>query len=189
MIAAIVLAAGGSTRLGRPKQLLSQGGRPLVRRPVEAAIEAGCAPVVVVLGAHAGEVRKALAGLAVQLVLNSRWSEGMATSIRCGVEVVRRGAEIDAALLLTCDQLEITGELLGRMLAEFDGRPGRRVACEYAGTVGIPALFHRSLFAELMLLEGDRGARPLLELEPELLRRVSWPEGALDVDRPQDVLD
>lgn len=184
MVAAVVLAAGGSRRLGHPKQLLLHDGRSLVRRTVEAALAAGCAPVVVVLGAHPEAVRAALAGLDVAFSVNPRWRDGMASSIRCGVERLSAEEGVRAALLLVCDQPRLTAAVLGRLIAEFDGAAGRRVACRYADTVGVPALFERSLFGELLGLTGDRGAKALLQADPERLRVVPWPEGELDVDEP-----
>jgi molybdenum cofactor cytidylyltransferase len=187
VIGAVVLAAGGSSRLGKPKQLLRFGKSSLLRRSAEAALEAGCRPVVVVLGAESGRVGPEVEDLPVTVVVNERWREGMAASILAGVEALRceePGAE--ALLLLVCDQPHLSAELLRRLCAAFDGREGRRVACEYGGTVGVPALFHRSLFDRLAGLRGDRGAKSLLLEAGEDLLTLSWPEGATEIDRPED---
>lgn len=192
MIGAIVLAAGGSSRMGQPKQLLRLGGTSLLRRSVSAALEAGCRPVVAVLGSRAGRARAEVEDLPITIVVNENWREGMAISIRTGLEALLHaepGAE--AALLLVCDQPHLSSALLKRLCAAFDGRTGRRVACAYAGTVGVPALFHYSLFNRLARLEGDRGAKSLLLEGQDDLITISWPEGATEIDRPGDcsVLD
>jgi len=186
VVAAVVLAAGGSRRLGRPKQLLRLAGRPLVRRVVDAAGAGGCGPVVVVLGAEAEAVRAALAGAAVESVDNERWSEGIASSIRAGIAFVERLSAVRAALLLSSDQVALDADVVRRMLGAFDGASGRMVACEYAGTIGIPALFERSRFGELALLAGEAGAKSLLLRHADAVVRLPWPAGAADVDEPRD---
>jgi molybdenum cofactor cytidylyltransferase len=181
-----VLAAGGSRRLGRPKQLLRIGDRTLVRRVVDAAGEGGCESVVVVLGAEAEAVRAALGGAAVEFVENARWNEGIASSIRSGIALVERKPAVRAALLLTCDQVELDGDVVRRVIEAFDGAAGGMVACEYAGTLGIPALFERSRFRELALLCGDAGAKSILLRDRDAVRRVPWPGGAAEADTPED---
>jgi molybdenum cofactor cytidylyltransferase len=117
-IGAVVLAAGPSTRMGRPKQLLQFSGQTLVRRAASVAVEAGCRPVVVVTGAHAVATREALSGLDVQEAKNQEWPSGISSSIRVGVEAVGRTSPSTAAILLMlCDQPFVTQELLARIVA------------------------------------------------------------------------
>ncbi len=188
MIAAVVLAAGESRRFGGPKQLARYHGQSLLRRSVDAALGAGCDPVVVVLGAEAQRVRGELDDVAVQPVVNDDWASGMASSIRTGVEAVRRAApDASAVLLMVCDQLRVDEVLLRRICQTFDGTPGHRVACAYEGTFGVPALFERSMFDDLEALRGARGARPLLERDPDRLSLVPFDAGGLDVDHPRDM--
>jgi molybdenum cofactor cytidylyltransferase len=188
MIAAVLLAAGGSSRLGRPKQSLRYQGCSLLRRAAEAALEGGCGRAVVVLGAEADQLRPELEGLSVTAVLNERWNDGMAGSIRAGVEEALRGSDSpDALLLLLCDQPHLSAGVVRRVLDAFDRRPGRCVACEYEETVGPPALFERSWFDALLRLEGDQGAKRILRDAGEALVRVPWPEGAVDIDHPDDL--
>lgn len=183
MIGAVVLAAGGSRRLGRPKQLVPWRGRPLVRRVARAALAAGCEPVVVVVGARAADVRATLDGLPVEIVVNPHWRRGLAGSIRAGIRrVARRG--VTAAALLVCDQPRLTPAVLRRLIASHAGPPSGTAACAYAGTVGVPAIFPRSRFPELLALRGDRGAHRLLDGRT---RSVRWAGGAVDVDRPDDL--
>ncbi len=187
-IAAVILAAGESARLGRPKQLLAYRGRSLLRHVVECADEGGCDPVIVVLGAREQEMLREIESTPVLPVINRNWKTGIHSSIRSAIESLPRlSPDARAALLLTCDQPLITPEIVRRLRERFDGRAGRVVACEYAKTVGIPALFERSLFAELCALSGPGGAKPVLQAHRNELLRLPWPDGAVDVDRVEDI--
>jgi molybdenum cofactor cytidylyltransferase len=187
VIAAVILAAGRSERLGRPKQLLPHRGRTLLRHAVDCARDGGCDPVIVVLGAAAESVRSEFDDGQVVLVTNEAWREGIGSSVRAGVEAVVQGSsETRAVLLLTCDQPRITARLVRRLRQRFEAGDTRIVACEYAGTVGVPAVFERSLFPELLALSGAVGAKPLLETHAASLARLPWPDGVVDIDHPED---
>jgi molybdenum cofactor cytidylyltransferase len=188
VIAAVILAAGESARLGRPKQLLPYRGRSLLRHVVECAVAGGCDPVLVVLGARADELLGELEGTAAHRVRNEAWRQGIGSSVRAGVaEVRRRWPAASAVLLLTCDQLRVTPDLVRRIGERFDHTAGRIVACEYAGTVGVPALFERSLFPELLALSESAGAKPLLEAHASDVVGLPWPDGAVDINVPEDL--
>lgn len=186
--AGVVLAAGSSARLGKPKQLIRIGGESLLRRTVRAALEAGCAPAIVVLGSEAERMRGELAGLAAIPVVNEGWAEGMGSSLRRGMEALGAGeAEPDGVVLLVCDQPGLTAEhlrgLMDRHVAEGKGI----TASGYGGKAGVPAVFSRELFAELLTVEGDRGAREVIRRHGGEVGVVEWPAGELDVDRPEDL--
>jgi molybdenum cofactor cytidylyltransferase len=188
VVAAVVLAAGASTRLGKPKQLIEIEGESLLRRTARLALEAGCAPVFVVLGHDVEQMREELDGLDATAVLNERWEEGMGSSLRRGMDSVREMDVLPAGvLLLVCDQPKLTGEQLRRLLARHTTDQKPITASEYAGRVGVPAVFGRELFPELLAVEGDRGARDVIRRHADALSTVSWPEGALDVDGPDDL--
>jgi len=188
-IAAVLLAAGASRRFGRPKQLAELGGEPLVRRAARAALAAGCDPVVVVLGAQAGAVAGALAGLPLTQLRNEAWEEGMAGSLRAGLAAADEAAPAArGALLLVADQPAVDAALLGRLLARFEeGGAARPVACAYGGSHGVPAILPRSLFPELAALRGDRGAKAVLAAHRAELLEVPFPDGELDVDTEEDL--
>ncbi len=181
MTAAVVLAAGASTRLGEPKQLATIAGETLLARAVRTAREAGCAPVVVVLGADAERIaERCNLGDAV-VAVNGEWSEGMASSIRAGVRTLDAIAkDVDGMVLMTCDQPAVTAEHL-RALMET----GATTASRYAGRNGIPAYHPKKNFTDLMLLRGDFGARDLLRGAAA----VEIAGGELDVDTPEDLAE
>jgi molybdenum cofactor cytidylyltransferase len=184
-VATIILAAGASRRLGRPKQLVEYDGRTLLVRAITAA--QGVGEVFVVLGAGAEEIRKELGGDAVRVVFNSEWEEGIASSIRAGVKVALE-KEADGVLLMACDQPRVTAEHLGELRWSFEECGGGRiVASEYAGVFGIPAVFPRAEFATLLALKGDEGARKILRNAGAEIVAVKLAGGELDIDTPGDL--
>lgn len=185
-VAAVVLAAGGASRMGRAKQLLRYRGESLVRRAVRAAVDAGCRPVVVVTGAAAEAIEGELRGLAVRTVRNAAWAEGLGGSIARGVDEVLREGTPDGVLLLLADQPHASAEVLRGLLAAFDGAPHSLMASGYEGTAGVPALFGASYLDPLRRLSGDRGARSLFPAAGDALRVVPFPDGAVDIDTPAD---
>lgn len=180
---AVVLAAGGSRRLGTPKQLLRWHGVSLVGRAVAAAEASQCAAVYVVTGSHAELVAAELAETDAVLVENPAWEQGLSGSIAAGVRAAVADRDPAALLLMLVDQPHVSRALLDRLLAVFEGG---MAACRYAGTLGVPAVFGREHFASLERLQGDRGARSLLESEGERVRTVSFDRGAVDIDTPED---
>ena len=183
-IGAVILAAGSSSRLGQPKQLLQHEGRTLVRGTAEAALAAGCDPVAVVVGAECEKVAAALRDLAVLIVPNEDWQRGLGTSIRAGVA---RLGESDALLLLVCDQPKVDAGLLRQLIARQQQTGQPMVATSYAGTHGVPALFARSCFEQLLSLGEESGAKTLLLARPAEVATVEFPAAALDIDTPEDL--
>lgn len=184
---AVVLAAGGSSRLGRPKQLLPFRGRPLVRVAAEAAVDAGARPVAVVTGASADEVAAAVAGLPVSTVHNPRWADGIAGSIAAGVSAVLAARpDCPAILLLACDQPLVTAQLLRDLVALRSARDAPAAAAAYAGTVGIPAVYGRAMFPLLMELKGNAGAKSILLRHRSEVATLDFPDAATDVDTAAD---
>jgi molybdenum cofactor cytidylyltransferase len=177
---ALVLAAGPSRRLGRPKQLLVHEGRTLVERAVDTAEASGAEGVTVVVGAAAGAVAAPLAGRAVQLVASPRWADGMGASLAAGVAGLP--ADCEGALVLLCDQPRVAPEAIARMAAAWRREPDRVVAAAYGGTAGAPAIFPRRLFPALRALAGDGGARARAAAAGAAALLVPLPEAAFDVD-------
>jgi molybdenum cofactor cytidylyltransferase len=182
-VAAILLAAGASRRLGTPKQLLVWRGETLLRRTARLALEAGFRPVRVVLGAEAPRCEATLRDLDVEIVANPAWEAGMSTSLRAGLEGL--AADVDAVLVLVCDQPALSLGHLESLRAAQLAHPETAVASGYAGARGIPVLFPRVFFERLERLQGDRGARSLLQGEDVL--EVPFPGGEFDLDTPEDL--
>ncbi|HXG41562.1 MAG TPA: nucleotidyltransferase family protein [Dehalococcoidia bacterium] len=185
-VGVIVLAAGASTRLGRPKQSLPYGDGTLLGHAVAEALAAGLGPVLVVLGAHGQELAETLPAGALA-VPNPGWQEGMASSIRAGLAALQRGwPQTEAAIVMVCDQPAVNAHLLRRLADAWHRHGAVAVACSYGDTLGVPALFDRTLWPELMALRGDRGAKAVLERHREATVLVPFPEGDLDIDTLED---
>ena len=184
-IGAIILAAGASRRLGRPKQLVTYRGETLLGRAVRMAREAGAQPVVVVLGAEYEAIAAVVNLSGVRVARNAEWAQGIASSIHAGLWVIEEIApDVGGVLILTCDQPRLTVEHLQSLFAAFS--EGKIAASAYAGGLGVPAIFSRGMFAELYALCGDKGARALLR-ETSRLAVVDFSGGEVDVDIPEDL--
>jgi molybdenum cofactor cytidylyltransferase len=171
-VAAVILAAGASSRMGRPKQLLDWNGKALVRVVAEHALAAGFDPIVVVLGAHTAQVREALAGLPLQCVSNSDYHQGQSTSLRAGVAALP--THIAAALVLLGDQPFVTPAIMRVLVQRWHEEHSQIVVPLYQGQRGNPVLFGRAVFAELMAVSGDQGARALIQSNPARVTHVHF---------------
>lgn len=183
-VAGLVLAAGASTRLGQPKQMLRLDGELLVARAVRLAREAGAEPVFVVLGAGYEPIFEAVCAMVPppRVLLNQRWQEGMSTSLALGAAAAERDGA-DDLLVLTCDQIAVTPGHLRMLIEASHGE--HVVASVYGGSKGVPALFPEFSFHSLQELTGDRGARELLQHVDVL--SVALVDGDLDIDTPEDL--
>jgi molybdenum cofactor cytidylyltransferase len=185
-VVGIVLAAGASTRMGVPKQLLRYRGKNLLQSVLDEARMSACFEIAVVLGAHAPSIAARVDTTDVATLVNDRWREGKATSIACGIEwAMQRGA--DGALVMACDQPRLTSAHLNELIGRFL-RTGEMVASAYEGSAGAPLLFPRSAFADL--LEERRGPEGGAERIHDIRRiaTVDWPDGAFDVDTREDAV-
>ena len=185
-VAVAVLAAGGSSRMGRPKQLLPFHGRSLLRHMAEVALAADSGPVVVVLGAEVERLRPELDALPVEVIVNREWELGPGMSVRAAVGAVAANADVGAIVFLLCDQPLVSAEHI-RQLVEASRTTGfPMVASGYAGTLGVPALFARECFPELRALGPTGGAKQLLACRPEAVAVVPFPGGEIDLDKPEE---
>lgn len=181
---AVVLAAGGSRRFGRPKQLLECGGKSLLRRSVETACDLLGRRVVVVHGRKAGKCWRDIADIAVENVVNKDWKNGMASSLATGIRALPENCE--GALILLCDQPLVTADDLRRLIDVWERNTGRIASGAYADTFGVPALVPKRYFPELLELTGDRGAKCVLARYEAELSTVPIPNAALDLDTRDD---
>jgi molybdenum cofactor cytidylyltransferase len=185
---AIILAAGGSRRFGRPKQLVAFQSESLVHRSVRVATEAGITSIAVVAGesmdAIKGEVRETSAAV----VENRDWELGLGTSIRCGLQNLRASVpDLEAVVIIACDQPFVEASIIAALLEERQRSGKPIVASSYAGTLGIPALFDRSCFEELLALPDDSGAKALIESRQHEVAQIKFEHGAIDIDTPADL--
>jgi molybdenum cofactor cytidylyltransferase len=187
-IGGIMLAAGGSTRLGRPKQFLEFEGKTLLRRAAEAMCASVCDPVIAVLGAEYEKAEAEITDLPLAMRRNEEWESGMSSSIKIGLkELLLIEPEIDAVVITLCDQPFVNAEMIDRLGEKFAEAKSQMVAAEYDGVAGVPALFSNDIFDALFRLEGDKGARDLLRDPNASVETIEINEAAIDIDNPDDV--
>jgi molybdenum cofactor cytidylyltransferase len=183
----IILAAGSSSRMGKPKQLLAFEGTTLLSRVVSLACQSGDNPVVVVLGANADVIKKNLTVSRAEVVVNEGWEEGMASSLRKGLAAMNeKHPEVDGVLILVGDQPYLNNQHIKQLL-EAQIKSGLPIAaCSYSGIIGTPVLFHKSIFLELMALQGDVGAKRIIQNRKQDVVTVLFDKGIVDIDTPDD---
>jgi molybdenum cofactor cytidylyltransferase len=183
----IILAAGSSSRLGNTKQLLPFKGKTLLKHTIEAAVEAGAQPVVVVTGANADEISKEIKNEKVEIVFNKNWEQGMASGIVIGLKsAITLNNELEKVIITVCDQPFVSSSLFQQLIQEQTKNKKHIVASAYADTIGTPALFTAKYFPALMGLTGDQGAKGLLKKYSEDLATVDFPDGYIDIDTQED---
>lgn len=184
MITGILLAAGRSIRMGQPKMLLPWGDIQLVRHAAQTALRSELDQLIVVTGHRAEHVQAALSGLAVTLVHNAAFLDGQSTSVRAGVAAL--GADVEAAMILLADQPLLQPSTIDTLIVVYRQHQPLIVAPQYQGQRGNPVLFDRSLFPKLVALQGDQGARPVLQAHRQNMHLVDVAdEGVLlDLDTP-----
>jgi molybdenum cofactor cytidylyltransferase len=172
--------------MGRPKQLLTIRGKPLVRYMAEVALAAPVSSVVVVLGAEAEQIRPLLGDLPVQLAVNSKWQAGLSTSLRIGVETaLTYTPQLQALIVCLADQPDLSQEHIRRMIERYTKGDCTAVASLADNVKAPPILFDRSWFSKLCTIKGDIGARALLRENPEKIATVPIDSNA-DLDTPED---
>lgn len=186
-VGAIILGAGGASRFGRPKQLLLFRGETLVRRAVRAATEAGCVDIAVVVGDERELIENELRQTAACVVHNPEWRRGLGTSIRTGLRhLLDAQPELDAVVLLTCDQPFVEAQTIAALLAKQVTSGKAIVASAYADTLGVPALFNRSCLEALLTLPDESGAKALIQSRHHDVAQIEFEKGAIDIDTPAD---
>jgi molybdenum cofactor cytidylyltransferase len=184
-VAVIILAAGASSRLGTPKQLITYQGKILLRHICDIALLSEANSVYIVFGSQISKMKEEIVGLNIHIVENTNWQSGISTSIKAGVEALPNS--IDAALLLLCDQPEITPSILNQLIQKSITTGSDVVACRYENTIGIPAIYRRVLFPMLCNLQGDQGAKSYLEAHRDSIITIDFPLGTYDIDTKEDM--
>lgn len=183
----IILAAGASTRMGQPKQLLQYNEASLIQHAIDEALAAGAQKVLVVLGAGAEKISEQINKRQANILYNKNWEEGMASSIREGVQQsVLLSANVDAVILMVCDQPYVNAALLRNIVSRHVESGKQIVASQYKDTLGTPVLFQKSFFPELLKLKGDTGAKAILMDNKDQVEPVRFPLGDIDIDNQAD---
>ena len=189
----VILAAGASSRMGAPKQLLHIDGISLIKRMTEMAMETPCYPIVVVLGANRQIIRKELERMPITVIDNPQWENGMSSSIKMGLAgSYMTYKELEAIIFLTVDMPLVSAELIQKMVEKAKTINGNTesspdiVACKYNGQIGIPVLFKRKLFNDLLELSGDSGAKKVILANKEQTATIDFPEGKIDLDTMEE---
>lgn len=183
----VILAAGGSGRFGKQKQLLILDGKSLVRRAAESALESDCFPVIAVLGANFDLIKNEIEDLECEIVFNDEWNAGLSSSIKKGLsKLLEISPNSSAVIIALCDQPFINSEHFNKLIKKFyeSGKP--IIASVYDETSGVPALFAKERFPALMNLDGDRGAQEIIKNHPESVEEILLPEAESDIDTPAD---
>jgi molybdenum cofactor cytidylyltransferase len=186
-VAIIILAAGGSSRLGQPKQLLTIANKTLLEQAMETATDVAPDTVCVVLGSNATLIRATLGKYKTCILENKEWQEGIASSIRYGLDhLVSKNADLNAVLFMTCDQPFVSTEILSQMIEVYHTSTGKIVAASYGDSLGVPALFDRSFFPALTKLTNDTGAKKIILENMEQVVSIPFPAGMIDIDTYAD---
>ncbi|TAE56144.1 MAG: nucleotidyltransferase family protein [Nostocales cyanobacterium] len=186
-IGIIILAAGASTRMGSPKQLLNYQGENLVNRTIKKAIASVCDPVILVLGANAENIRHQIHESKITIIENQDWNLGMSASLKCGItEINTNYPHLEAVIITVCDQPFLEVEIINKLVISYQETNKPIIACEYADTLGVPVLFSKKYFQKLANLTQDMGARKLIKTYKSDVFSIPFPLGKIDIDTPQD---
>jgi len=183
----VILAAGASTRLGKPKQLLQYRGKTLLAHAISEAVNSNADAVVVILGKDANLFKKEIEERKVRVAVNSSWEEGMASSVRLGLDTLFNAKPyIDAVIFMVCDQPHISSSILNQLIITQQKTTKQIVTSNYGDSIGPPALFHKKYFEELMKLSGDAGARKIIQKNMNDVATILFLDGDIDIDTEED---
>lgn len=183
----IILAAGGSTRLGKPKQLLIYKEKTLLNIVSDAALGTSLRPVVAVLGASSEEIRSAHQNRFIDYVVNPNWQLGMSSSIATGLTtLLNKEPSLENVIITVADQVFISSQLLEKLHTKQQVTGKGIIASTYSQTMGTPALFNKKYFQQLLALSGDSGAKSIFKLFPADIETVAFNKGAIDIDTASD---
>lgn len=182
----LILAAGQASRMGKTKQLLLYKEKPLVVHAIELSLKIKAVFHAVVLGAKAAEISPVIQSYPVDILINSQWPEGMSSSIRVGLEYAESTHQTDALIIMLADQPLLQSDFLQKLRQTWIDKKCQLVASQYNGKPGVPALFTKSLYPNLLELKGAEGARKILRSQTTDMCLIDNPAGAWDIDTPED---
>ena len=184
----LILAAGNSSRLGKPKQLLTYKGKGLLQITLDAAKHSKADKVAVVLGAHHQMIQEKLVTGQVELLINDQWEKGMSTSLQMGIAYFTEVFPVDRIVVLLCDQPFVDAELIKELLSTQTNTEQGIVCSRYGNAFGVPAVFTKNYFPKIMDLKGQEGAKKIIMGHIHDLEYVEFPKGNIDIDTEQDYL-
>lgn len=185
----IILAAGESSRLGYPKQIAKYKEKTLLQLAIDAANGAKVEKRVVVLGAFKDEIKKTFSGASIPNIPNPHFEKGMSSSIKIGLEYMLKFEKPDQVIIMLCDQPFVDHKILNKLIATQKKESKGIVACAYSKTFGVPILFGKTYFKELMQLTGDEGAKKIAMAHEDDMATVAFPKGKVDIDTEEDLRD
>jgi molybdenum cofactor cytidylyltransferase len=183
MTGLVILAAGESSRMGQPKQNLIFKDNTLLENAVKTGLQTTCRPVIVVIGANADKITRALH---VTTLYNKDWKEGIASSIGKAMVEITNNLSVDSVIIMLCDQPFVSTALLNSLISKQTETEKPIVACAYKDAMGVPVLFGRTFFAELLILQGQEGAKTILKNHPDDIVLIPFEQGNIDIDTPED---
>ncbi|MFC5190843.1 NTP transferase domain-containing protein [Algoriphagus aquatilis] len=186
--AIILLAAGSSSRLGRPKQLIEFQGKKLIQKAIDEAKKSKADSLVVVLGWNHELIKTGFDSSQTSIVINESWEQGMATSMQAGLRFLREKEHPDQVILMLVDQPYVESKLLDRLILEKERTGKGIVACSYSDTLGVPVIFDQKYFEELLMLKGSDGAKKVILRNKADVFEIEFPLGAVDLDTEDDLL-
>lgn len=183
----IILGAGSSSRMGQSKQLLEIDGEPLLRRTVKVALDVKPNNLIVVLGSNFEAHQQVIIDLPVNIISNENWQSGMGSSIKAGLRnLVQLNPGINAIIVLVCDQPLLKSKHIEKLIKHFTASKALIISSMYSNTSGVPALFAKEMFQNILSLDDDQGAKKIIQQNFSQAIMVPFPEGEIDLDTPQD---
>ena len=184
---AVILAAGSSSRMGKPKQFLKIDNETLIQKAANAAMDAGAGETIIIAGLDHDLIKTELHRSTIQVIVNPHSELGIGSSLKFGVQFVMKNfSDYDAAVIMVCDQPLVTSNHLGKIISEYKNTKSPIVASSYSGRNGVPVLFHRSMYEKLLTIKDQQGAKNIIEQNSTLVKSIDFPEGAIDIDTPED---
>lgn len=184
-IAALILAAGSSQRMGKAKQLLPYKHTTLLGWAIENVLKTEIDSVYCVLGANADKISSTISDFDINIVYNSEYKNGLSSSITKGIEHIKT-KDYDSVLIMLCDQPQVNNFYLNALISEFKSNPKSIIASNYINKNGVPAIFPKKLFDQLLKLKNDTGAKSLLNNNKELVETIKNGINLFDIDTPED---
>ena len=185
-IGAIILAAGSSSRLGKPKQLLIFENESLLEKAIRAVQNADLHQYVVILGGNADEIQSKIDLSSLKVLINHEWSSGMASSMQLGLRYLIENYNLEAVVLLLCDQPHTNAGILNSIIKRYKEAGKGIIASKYKETFGVPALFDKAYFGEMLSMKSSEGAKKIIFSHLEDTGSVDFPLGEIDIDTPED---